>query len=61
MALSSGKDFMKRSAMDESSVFPYLPIRKLFCSSIGGSVGMFFIGSRSTFLFQGKLITWFAS
>ncbi|CAG9541126.1 unnamed protein product [Cercopithifilaria johnstoni] len=39
MALTSGNDFLERSAGAKFSLLPYLPIRNLFCGSVGGSVG----------------------
>lgn len=59
MALSSGNDFVEQSPGAKSSLFPYLPIRNLFCASVGGSVGMLFISR--PFLLQGKPLARFTS
>lgn len=59
MALPSGNDFVEQSSEAKSPLFSCLPVRKLFCASVGGGVGMLFISN--AFLFLGKLLILFVS
>ncbi|VDO38180.1 unnamed protein product [Onchocerca flexuosa] len=40
MALASGNDFVEQSSEAKFPLFSCLPVRKLFCASVGGGVGM---------------------